>query len=215
MKSERVVISNIGENFERALDEVERYAEENGITGRAAFHLRLLAEETIGLVKSMTGKYTAYFWLENAKNHLHTINLEGTVELTGTEKERLLSMSKSGGNILARGIMGKIRDLIETGALTYKESGQNSILDYGVVMPTDPDMMMSPGMVLGMTEQFWSLQSYRQNVIEANREREYPEELQEMVDELEHSIVANLAEDIQIGILDGKMKMIISYRAVS
>ena len=211
MKTEKIIISNTGDNFKQALEEVERYTTELALSRRPALHVRLLAEETIGMVESMTGRFTAYFWVEKM-GRLHTIHLEGKATLDGDERERLLSVAKSGGNILAKGVMGKIKNLIEIGTLNYQELGKESVLDYGMVMPTDADIMMSPGVVLGMTEQFWSLQSYRKNVEEANRVYDDPEEVRELLNELERSIVANLADDIQIGVLDGKLKMIVSYK---
>ena len=209
MKTERIIISNTGENLALALRTAEEYTEEAGLSGKPALHLRLLAEETVGMVKSLSGQFTAYFWIEK-KRGKHEIHLEGKITLDSYERETLLSVAKSGGNLLAKGIMGKIKNLLEIGALNYKEVGKDSILDYGVVLPTDPDAMLSPGVALGMTEQFWSLQSYRKNMA-GPVVHEDPEEVREALDELERSIVANLADDVQVGVLDGKLLLVVVY----
>ncbi len=153
MKTDRIIISNSGDNFALALAAVEEYTAECGMEKKPSLHLRLLAEETIGMVKSLSGQFTAYFWIEG-EDKVHSIHLEGTIKLDSMERETLLSVAKSGGNILAKGIMGKIKNLIEIGTLNYNEIGRDSILDYGVVLPTDPDAAVSPGIAVGMTEQF-------------------------------------------------------------
>ncbi len=211
MKSTKIIINNNGENFSAALDLAEKYSRQMNLGKKTTMHIRLLTEETMSMVAAMTGEFTAYFWLEGEPGH-HTIRLDGNVKLDSYERENLLNVAKSGGNILAKGVMGKIKNLIEIGTLNYKELGKNTILDYGVVMPTDPDAMISPGMTLGMTEQFWSLQSYKKGVKDAKTVHDDPEEVRNLVDELERSIVAKLADDVQIGILDGKFKMIVSYK---
>ena len=211
MRSEKVIINNTGDDFDTLLRSVEKYTADLGLERKPALHLRLLAEETIGMVRSMTGDFTAYFWIEQ-KRDLHTLNLEGKLKIDATEREKLLSVAKSGGNILAKGIMGKIKDIIEIGTLSYKEAESSEVFDYAMVLPVYADRAISPGMDLGMTEQFWSLQSYRQGVKEAETVHEEPQEIRELLDELEQSIVANLAEDVQVGVLDGKFKMKISYR---
>ena len=210
MKSDKIIISNTGDNFKMALESVEAYSSNAGLGRKSSMHLRLLSEETMSMVKSFSGEFTAYFWVESHRR-LHTINLDGKIKLDSLEREKLLATAKSGGNILAKGIMGKIKNIIEIGSLSYKEMGKDTILDYGIVFPTDPDAVVSPGVALGMTEQFWSLQSYKANMAQAGNVPDEPEEVREALDELERSIVSKLASDVQVGILDGKIKLVVSY----
>lgn len=55
----------------------------------------------------------------------------------------------------------------------------------------------------------WSLQIYRDR-ISAEADHSDEPEISEAWDELQRSIIANLADDVQVGIRGGRVKMIVS-----
>ena len=66
MQTDKIRVTSSGEGIERALQESEKFASYVGLTGKDALRLRLLAEETLGMVEAITGDFTATFWLESA-----------------------------------------------------------------------------------------------------------------------------------------------------
>ena len=211
MKTKKMIITNRGENMAEVLNEVEHYIAGQNMSKKQGMHFRLLAEETVGMVRNIAGDFTAYCWAEGDLGE-HRIFLEGKAELDSEERDRILALSKSGGNILAKGFMGKIKEMIEIGEMNYREIGRESILQYGVTMPTSADALLASSLALDMTESFWSLQTYRENIGQQEESGALPDEVQRAADELEQSIVANLADDVQVGTLNGKIKLVIIYR---
>ena len=123
-----------------------------------------------------------------------------------SKRQDLLSVSTSGKNEAARGIMGKIRELFEVGVQNYQEInklqmdyGVNNSLAYGS-MGIDPSNAMSQAVFT------WSLQQYRTSVSDSMSDSEAAEEAW---DELEKSIVANIADDIKVGIKQDVVEMTI------
>ena len=55
MKSDVITVSNRGKRMETALEQVDKVIAYKGLTGKNALHLRLLAEEMMGLMRSVTG----------------------------------------------------------------------------------------------------------------------------------------------------------------
>lgn len=193
------------------LEEVERYIKSQDMERKQGMHFRLLAEETIGMVRNIAGDFTAYCWAEGDDGE-HRIYLEGKAELDSDERDKILALRKSGGNILAKGFMGKIKEMIEIGEMNYREIGRDSILQYGMSMPTSADALLAGSIALDMTESFWSLQTFRENLSESEEGDGLTDEQQRAADEMEQSIVANLADDVQVGTLNGKIKLVIIYR---
>jgi len=56
MKSDIIQISSTGENMELALAQAAKVAAFNELEPRDSMHLRLLTEEMMGLMRSITGK---------------------------------------------------------------------------------------------------------------------------------------------------------------
>ena len=200
MKTKKIVVSGAG-NIVEAFGEVQKYAEFHNLSKKDALHLRLLTEETFGMLREMTGNYTAFFYVEgNGKEN--NLNIDGKVDVDIWERDGLLAMAKDGKNMLASGIMGKIRALVEEAALGLTEVN-DSQLDYGYVLSASPfDMEASQ-------TQMWSLSAYRAGVESEKNSGKSTEAW----DELEKSIVANLADDVQVGLLKGNIRMIIKYKS--
>ena len=204
MTTNKIVISNSGDNMEDAFAEVEKYADYQKVSHKTALHLRLLTEEAFGMLREMVGSFTTYFYVDG-DGRTNTLNIEGNADMDVWERSDLLSVSKSGKNVLATGIMGKIRAVIEAGALGLEAGNGCEPLDYGYILSTAP--MDATTM---SSTQFWSLSAYRDEIAKIKDEGEIPAKAW---DELEKSIVANLADDVQVGILKGKIKLIITYKS--
>ncbi|MBO4217536.1 MAG: hypothetical protein J5940_06300 [Clostridia bacterium] len=197
MKTDVVKIKSNGEGIEEALHQAEAVAEYKRLPKKSALHLRLLSEETVGLARALTGLAEADFWIEDEDGEFR-IHLKTRANMNGELRKKLLSMSSSGKNAAAKGIMGKIRDLIERAMEPVDGSIDLFYPDGWVYTGADSD----PAHITMAADCYWSLNQYRQSF-------EDRKDSSEEWDELEKSLVAKLADDVRVGIKDGNVEMII------
>ena len=186
MKTDSIIISNDGGGMKEALIQAEKAAVFKELAKRDALHLRLLTEEMLGMMRSITGERTGRFWIED-QDGVFRLYLQVHTPMDSAKQERLLAASKSGKNDAAKGVMGRIRAFFEPIAWT----------DTPVSMQVD-------GMQPSMT---WSMNAYRQNVkeeLENDREG-----AAEAWDELEKSVVSNIADDVRVSIRGHEVEMVI------
>ena len=186
------------------LAEVEKVTAYNGLEDKKALRLRLLAEELCGMLPGLIENFSGEFWAENEGD-----NYELHVELKADDmsidlRDELISVSKSGKNAAAKGIMGKIRAVAETMLLAafdpdlapmaapgefYDYHGYN--MGFGYIAP---EMEAELGCIYT-----WSLFNYKTAV--EDKEDEYAE--------LERSIVAKLADDIIVGVRGKNVEIVV------
>ena len=185
------------------LAEVEKVTTYNGLENKKALRLRLLAEELCGMLPGLIQNFSGEFWAENNGD-----NYELHVELKADDmnidlRDELISVSKSGKNAAAKGIMGKIRAVAETMLLVASDptlqtlpeggfyDGQGFNMGFGYI---DSTIAVETGYIYS-----WSLYSYKTAVEE--KEDEYAE--------LERSIVAKLADDIIVGVRGNNVEIVV------
>ena len=198
MITERIKITNSGSGMNEALSLTESAA--GNLSDKDKLRLRLLAEEMLSMVRAITGECSADFWLE-IEGTACTLNLEAKSELDYSKRKELLSVSTSGKNTEHLGMMEKIRSIVEAG-LYGLEEGFKIQAEYGTGMFVYGSLgMPDDGLADAMYE--WSMRKYKDE-IEANREEE-----QDSYDELEKSIIANIADDVQVGIKKDSVKLVV------
>ena len=189
--------------LETVLSEVEKVTEYNGLEDKKALRLRLLAEELCGMLPGLVENFSGEFWAENDGDN-YELHVELKAEDMNVElRDELISVSKSGKNAAAKGIMGKIRAVAETmllaafdPALTvpteefYDCHGYN--MGFGYI---DPSIAVETGYIYS-----WSLYNY----ISAVEEKE-----KDAYAELERSIVAKLADDIIVGVRGKNVEIVV------
>ncbi len=211
VKTNEIYISNRDKNYADALDRVDDFISSQNMDRKSAIRLRLIVEETIGMVRAMAGVFNAKFWLEY-ENGEYRLELTGKTEMDKGKKDDLLSISSSGKNAAAKGFMGKIGEIIENGLLNYDDvmkleqkyvGGSLNYAQIGFGMPEEVPMVGD-----ALT---WSLGKYRNALAPAAEE---PDSAQaEAWDELEKSIVASIAEDVIVGIKKDRVDMSILMKA--
>ena len=124
----------------------------------------------------------------------------------------MLSMSSSGKNDLAKGTMGKIKDIIETGLLNYEsvmklqqEYNGVSIGFGGLGVYNDIGFANNPGAFSGF---MWSMADYQKQLKEG---KDSNEGMKAAWDELEKSIVASIAKDVVVGVKGNNVELTIVY----
>lgn len=186
MKSDVIIISNDGTGMDDALAQAEKTAQYKGLQARDAMHLRLLAEEMLGMMRSITGQREGNFWIED-QDKMFQLHLQMETPMSFDKQEKLLAASRSGKNEAAKGIMGKIRAFFDP-------------LDWAdAPMPMNPEAMNSAST--------WSMNAYRQMVKEGLEQEQ--EGAAEAWDELEKSVVSNIADDVKVSIQGRRVEMII------
>lgn len=202
MKSSTCQIDRNGFGREQVFCTVEKVAAYCDLEKKQALQLRLLAEELVGVLLGIAGNINATFWLEETDG-LFQLYLVSDASLSSKMRDDLLEVSTSGKNEAAKGIMGKIRTIYENYVLEneeLKEDRNASLVHPSLLGLESPSYPVPNGWVI------WSLQNYKGEV---SKEKEM---YQTEWDELEKSIVANLADDITVGIQNGKVEIVVSKR---
>ena len=65
MKTDVITVSSRGKQMEKALEQADKVAAYKGLSAKDALHLRLLTEEMMGLMRSITGEKEGTFWIED------------------------------------------------------------------------------------------------------------------------------------------------------
>ena len=195
------------------IDEGKIYAradeliEELEVSPKDAVHLKLLFEETVGMLKAMTTDFRAEMWFEKYKN-VCCLKLTAKTLMNVDKKQDLLSVSSDRGNEAVKGFMSKISDVVENGLLNYSEvmklqqqygTGYVSFGSMGIygIMEGSSD----PGIM-------WSLSDYRESL---GTDQENDQSAKEAWDELEKSIVASLAKDVLVGVKGDRIDITMVY----
>lgn len=194
MKSDVIHVTNDGVGVHDARVQAERVAAFLALGKKDALHLALLTEEMMGMMLALTGQTEADFWIENEKN-VTTLHLKAAAAMNAEMRKKLLAASSTGKNVAVKGIMGKIKDIFQR----LVEPADDSTIPtaaFAMGSSSQPNGFASLGVCL------WSLTQYKSIVnkgVGANKEW----------DELEKSIVSKLADEVQIGIIDEMVEMII------
>ncbi|WP_022778376.1 hypothetical protein [Butyrivibrio sp. AE3009] len=190
-----------------SFDRIDEQIEGFNLAIKDSLHVRLLVEETLGMLRAMAGDYDAAIKLN--KDDEKTVSIDVTVKAEDIDinrKKELIEVSTEKTNAKAKGLMGKIAEIIENGLLNYdnvmklQQEYGGGYIDYGTMgMGGSVD-------VIGDSALAWSLYDYRTSLEE---EAEDNVAAKEAWDELEKSIVANLAKDVKVGVQRNIVEMTI------
>lgn len=197
MKTEIINISPNGTGMDKALELTEKTGAFCGLDHKAALRLRLLSEEVIELMRSFTDVMNGDFWLEAIDNVVE-IHLKTDIPMDLQTKKEIISVSSSGKNSAAKGLMGRIREMINNATL-----------------PDDPETKAMADQALGLMalgcqmgtysgSYSWSMSTY---VASIDKAYEAQTEARDAKDELEKSIVANLADDVTVHIVNSEVEI--------
>ena len=117
MKSDVITIDNRGNGFEAALSEAEAAAKYRGLDSKQTLQLRILTEELLGMVHSITGEMSCTFWVDS-EGKAFTLHLATNTFMDATKRYQLISVSTENKNEAAKGFLGFLRDKFETAILS-------------------------------------------------------------------------------------------------
>ena len=199
MKSDVIKIENGEASVQDALNQAEAVAVYKRLPPKSALHMRLLTEELMGLMQSITGEKSGEFWIEDQEK-VYELHLLVYTRMSMKKREQLLSTSTSGKNAARRGIMGALRDMFDReGDSDVAPFTAPMLLNTGFDTPTSPAL-----------DYEWSLSRYRQELqpLVGQNEREAVEAW----DELEKSVVTHVANEIKVFIRGDQVEMVL-YKA--
>ena len=189
MKSTVYELNTDAGSLEVLLKESEKTASYANLNKQQTRELRLLAEELIGMLPELLSFNKGQFWIEceGSSVELH-ISLVPHDNLTAEKREKILSLSSDGKNAAAAGIMSKIKIAAEFMLIDYENSLANapSFVTFG------------SGVGNNSHSGSWTLNNYRAKA---------KEDQDEKWDELEKSIIANIADDVIVGLRESKLEI--------
>ena len=206
MKSNVIKVNQEGGFLDEILMETQKISAYASLNNKQTLRLRLLAEELVGMLKELSGEYTGEFFIshEGMKFDLIT-NIDICEAMDNKTKRAFIDVSTNKKNAAAKGIMGKIRDVVEN--MMYPENaaftGENDFADLLLSGESraEDSFYDAETLVDGlMMENEWSLNQYK--IKQQNREEPW--------DEIEKSIVANLADDVTVSVKGKNVEIVIT-----
>ena len=196
MKTDVITVSAKGKRMETALQQVEKMAAYKGLSPKGTLHLRLLTEEMMGMMRSITGEPEGEFWIEDNGGE-YQLHLRVAARMSIEKREQLLSVSASGKNEAARGLMGRIREFFGWGCDEDYDGFTGSML----LMPEAIEHSSTP-----LLDWEWSMRRY-EDALSAQADQDTA--AREAWDELEKSVVKHVADDVKVYIRGGFVELVI------
>ena len=200
MISDIIEITSSGENMGAALDLSRKVAAYSDLSAKGALHLRLLAEEMMGMMRSITGETRGKFWIEGDED-VYQLHLIVDAALSKEKRQQMLGASSSGKNEATRSFMGRLRDFFFRSVDDEIASYNSSVLAAGA----------STDGLRPVTDWEWSLLRYQSNL---STMKEKKQEAAEAWDELEKSVVSKVADNVQVSIKGFETEMTIIKKLV-
>ncbi|MBQ1881515.1 MAG: hypothetical protein II156_07800 [Lachnospiraceae bacterium] len=206
MDKEKMVITSKGMELYDELAKIDRDIKTLNLERRDSLHLRLLAEETLGMLKLMAGDFTSLLWIEKDDKEARIHLVAKTEDMDIDTKKELIAVSTSGKNAKAKGLMGKIGEVFENSLLHYENIVELE-REYGVgtIDPAAAGSMSTDYMTA------WTLEQYRMSMRQEDVDRDFAwsEEESEPNDIFEKSIVGSLAKNVIVGVKKEDVEMTI------
>lgn len=187
MKSDVIKINRNQDNLNQILFQTQKTAEYASLNTKQTIRTRLIAEEFVGMLKELSQDFEGEFWVEYEDLSFAFIAQLHINEVMDLQTKRsFIEISSDKKNAAAKGIMGKIRDVVEN--MLYPENAVYSTSFISYQLET----------AVLLNDQ-WTLNRYK----DAERDSEEP------WDELEKSIIANLADDVVVAVKGNNVEIAI------
>ena len=186
MKSSIININQSADNLNQILVETQKISEVALLNNKQMLKTRLIAEEFTGMLKELSTNFDGEFWIERenlAFSFIAQIHVNEAMDLQ--TKRKFIDVSSEKKNT-TKGVMGKIRDIVEN--LLYPENAiySSSFVAYQLETAV-------------LFNDQWTLNKYK----DAERNNAEP------WDELEKSIIANLADDVIVSVKGSNVEIVI------
>ncbi|MBR6706187.1 MAG: hypothetical protein IKI84_05865 [Clostridia bacterium] len=117
MISDRIEIRNSGSGQDKALAEAEKAAAWCALTPKETLRARLIAEEMMSMIRSLSGEVNACFRIECEGKEM-TFFLTTSILMNEATRAELINASTYRENDSAKGFLGRLRDFFERAMLS-------------------------------------------------------------------------------------------------
>ena len=207
MRSEKIHLKSGGKDVSKILELIESFSYELDLDDRNMLRIRLLGEELVGLVNSMDLEFDAEFWMEydNVDDMLH---LDLRTLVNPARQKEFLALSKSDPK-KPKGIMARIKGIVQNMMVSIDEADQLQLASTQGVPYAMYGMMDAESSRVIDSAMVWSLQRYRSSV---DQNVKNDEEAITGHDDLEKSVIANIADDVSVGIKDSRVSLVVTKK---
>ena len=181
---------------DKALDLSRRVSLYKELSRKRTMHLRLLTEELLGMMRTVTGESNGQFWIE-AEGDEYRLHLKVDTLIGSKERKELLSAASSGKNEASKTLMGRLAEFFFRDADEGIANFNNPLLASGT----------RSGAALPVSDWEWSLAVSRNNLTPKVAEKD--EVALEAWDELEKSVVTHVADDVKVFIKGGETEVVL------
>lgn len=191
MKTKDYTVNSNGDGMSDALEATEVVGTACGLSRKEVLRLRLLAEELFGMFRGITGGFEACYSVEE-RDKCFVLRLTGQPVLNQATRKKFLAVSSKRQDRTPKSFMEKLRNMITS--KLFAEQEETSLFSLG---------MMSRS-VSNDSSYYWTLQSYKEGVED---ELAQNGAAKDAWDEMERSIVANIADDIRVNIRSASVEI--------
>lgn len=196
MRSDIYSLKKNFEDYSAIPAEAEKVASYAGLDEKSTLRLRLLAEELVCALPRLLETGEGEFWIDETKKkfslHLKII----PTDILDVDEDKIFSMSSTGKNAAAVGIINKICIAVEYMINAQARAARDMPYDFY-------DMGMNPEY---SQYSMWTLAQYKSSI--ENSDDDHKDE--EKWDELEKSIIANIADDVSVGMINDTIELIVT-----
>ena len=186
-----------------AMDMAETFVKTLNLDEKTTLRMRLLSEEVIEMLKSMVDEFSGLFWLE-ADGEACRICIDGTADVDLAAEQKLISVSSDGKNASVKGFAAKLSQFVRHHK-EYMEHLSGLMNLSGAINPEDYLYIgaMHPG--YDINEVVWTMNDYRSYLF--GDEFYNDDQVTADREELEKSIIGSIADDVQVGVKDDRIKI--------
>ncbi len=195
--SRRLEVGGDASYISEAMNEAEYFIKEQKLDEKTALRVRLLTEEVLEMVRSIVGTFKGEFWVELSDRE-YKVHLDGKAKIGVAEERDLLAASTDGVNVSLKGFGAKLSHFLSH----YDEYADEFLDAMGESTSMDYLYMGHMDGAITQTSMAWSMIQYK-DYLESGRQES--ERMMEDFDELEKSILGNLADDIKVGVKDDEI----------
>ena len=199
MQTDKIQVGSDTADMNRAMKESEKFAQYFQLGEQSSLRLQLLTEELLALPRAIVGEFYADFWLESTKNHTCQLHLDLMADMDYVKKHEMIHASTNRKNAASQGFLGALREMVEdalflpsAGDHWQSESSANSLVFYGANR-TQVDIS-------------WTLSQYRAKLENA---KENDDTLEAAWNELKKSMLAKIADDVQIFVNGNQVHLVV------
>ncbi len=202
MTTTNLIFTNKEDSIKNTIEKADDVIKTLDLGKKDALHVKLAYEESIGMVNNLSGDFAASIWTEKYKDNC-ALKLKIYTKMDLNKKEEFIATSTSKKNAEAVGFMAKVKDVVETGIYNYEnimklnQKYNGYAINYGAMGTyINPTVSENSALATGLV---WSMMDYKNELRGLVGDLE-TEEQSEPWDELERSIIANIADDVVVGV---------------